>query len=170
MGVSRPYRGVPGYPFSSRLSSFRQRQSVPWAIIRWGLLLNHLDLMQAQRIEVHGFLGVNLTPPAIGEVLQRLEDIVETPCVARVPQELGDSVRFKSADVRRVAHGAQHPLGGDRVLPGALAVPRERAAEVPGPRPVHAAVHEHVPDLFCAEFLDVILGGLVGTMFRKAFG
>jgi len=31
--------GVAAYPFSSRLTSFRKRQSVPWASIFWGLLL-----------------------------------------------------------------------------------------------------------------------------------
>jgi hypothetical protein len=37
--LGRPCRGVSRYPFSSRFSSLRKRQSVPWAMIFWGVAL-----------------------------------------------------------------------------------------------------------------------------------
>jgi hypothetical protein len=37
--LSLLHRCLPRYPFSSFFSALRKRQSVPWAMIFWGLLL-----------------------------------------------------------------------------------------------------------------------------------
>ena len=58
---------APGdHPFSSFFSSFRKRQSVPWAMIFCGRRLDHPGLVQAQGIEAHRVLGVVLAPLAVG--------------------------------------------------------------------------------------------------------
>ena len=63
----------PLHAFSSRLSSFRKRQSVPSAMILLRARLDHAHLVQPQRVEAQRVLGVELAPAGVRQLVQRLE-------------------------------------------------------------------------------------------------
>ena len=50
------------YAFSSRLRSFRKRQSVPSAIITVGARLDHVDLVQPECVDTQRALRVKFAP------------------------------------------------------------------------------------------------------------
>ena len=142
------------HAFSSRLSSFRKRQSVPSAMILLRARLDHADLVQAQRVEAHRVLGVVLAPLVVGDLVQRLEGIVVAACV-KPPSTSCRATRSGSATQRSAALriGAHHALGRDRILADELAVARQHAAEVLRPGLVQGAVDDHVADVPGAQLL-----------------
>ena len=62
--------------FSSRLSWLKKRQSVPVGEERVRAGLDHADLVEAQRVEAHRVLGVELAPAGEWQLGQRLERVV----------------------------------------------------------------------------------------------
>src|SRR5262245_49197694 len=115
--------------------------------------LDHPDLMQPQGVEAYGVLRVILAPMIVGGLLHGLQGVVVLLCKALVHDEVGGVVGLQGADIGRFQNGAQRPFGGHRVPLHELAVRDRDAAKVLGPRAVHTAVDDHVPDLPCPQLL-----------------
>src|SRR4029450_10116738 len=84
--------------------------------------LDQADLMQAQRIEAYGVLGIILPPAIIGDLLHRLQGVIVARGEALLHEELRRAVRCEGTDVGRFQDGAQRALGGDGILPDKLPV------------------------------------------------
>ena len=112
------------HAFSSRLSSLRKRQSVPSARSLLGLDLIMPGLVQAQRVEAHGVLGVELAPLGVRNLGQRLERVlvalVNPPSTSCCATRSGSAAQI----VGGLEHGAQEALGGNRMIADEVPVAR----------------------------------------------
>ena len=64
-------------------------------------------LVQVQRIEAHGVLGIGLPPAMIWDLLHRLQGVVIARGEALLHDELGRALRFEGADVSRFQEDTQ---------------------------------------------------------------
>src|SRR5436190_7898475 len=147
------------YRTASRLTSALQLllelvDEPPVGAVRDDLLgarLDHPDLVQAQGVEADRVLGVEIAPPAVRDLLHRLQRVlVAVPLVGNQPRR---SVGLGRAEVGRLEDGAEGALARRRVLTDELPVPGGNAAEVLRPRPVDPTVHDHVADLLRPQLL-----------------
>ena len=104
------------HAFSSRLSSLRKRQSVPSARSCVRARLDHADLVEAQRVEAHRVLGIELAPAVVGQLRQRLERVFVARREPAIDQTLRGPLRLGGADVGGLEDGTQKALGGDRMI------------------------------------------------------
>src|SRR5262249_14799636 len=111
-----------------------------------GAALDYPHLVQAQSDEAHRILRVIFTPAVIGNILHHLEDIVVVWRESLVHDRLGGPFRLEGADVRRLQHGTEHSLGGDRMPLDKLPVSEYQAAEVLEPGSVGPGIDHHVSD------------------------
>ena len=104
------------HAFSSRLSSFEEAPVGALGEERVRARLDHADLVQAQRVEAHRVLGVELAPSVVGQLGQRLERVVVALGEPAIDQPLRGPLRLGGAEVGSLEDGAQVALGGDRVV------------------------------------------------------
>src|SRR5262245_17366067 len=118
-----------------------------------GARLDDAGLVQPERIEAHGLLGVVLPPPAVRHVLHGLQRIVialrETP----LHDGAGHALRLQSADLIGLEDRPQSPLGRHRVLADEVPVGHHATTEILGPGTVGRRIDHDAPDLLRAELL-----------------
>ena len=121
----RGSRALPvAHAFSSRLSSFRKRQSVPSAMSLLGVASIMSDLVQPERVEPQRVLRVELAPDVVGQLGQRLERVVVVLREAAIDQAPRGPLRLGGADIGGLEDGAHRALGRDRMVPDELRVAR----------------------------------------------
>ena len=145
------------HAFSSRLSSFRKRQSVPSAMSCVGARLDHADLVQPKREEAQRVLGVELAPAGVRDLGQRLQRVVVALREPALDQTLRGLLRLGGADSLALRRARSDALGGDRMIADELPVADHHAAEVLRPWLVGGGVEDHATDLAGAQLLR--LGG-----------
>src|SRR5215813_2157208 len=111
------------------------------------------DLVQPQRVEAHGVLGVVLAPLVVGQFAQSLQRIVVPRGEAAIDNLPRDALRLGGAEIRRFEDGTNHALGRDRIVSDIIAVARQYAAKVLRPRAVERAVEDDAPDTLGAQLL-----------------
>ena len=141
------------HAFSSRLSSFRKRQSVPSAMIFCGLALDHAQLVQPQRIEADRVFGVVFPPGAVGVLGQRLQRIVIAFGEAAIDDQPRRHFGLAGAQIGGFQDGADHALRRHRISCGIVPVRRQHAAEILRPGPVRGGPEDHMADLARVQFL-----------------
>ena len=142
---------------SSRFSSLRKRQSVPSARSAFGLDLIMPTSWRRSAKNRDRILRVELTPPVVRQLGQRLKRVIVSTGKPGIDQELCRPVRLRGADIGSLQDGAQISLGGDRMRAHELAVAERDAAEILGPRPVRDSIEDHATDLARTQLLR--LGG-----------
>src|SRR6266851_7718587 len=120
-----------------------------------GARLDHSRLVEPERVEAHCIGWVILPPPGVGNLLQGLHRIGVGLHKAPLYEGPSDPIRLEGAHVCRLREGAQHPLGGRRVLLGALNVRYRHAAEILGPGPILSGAYDHMSDFSCPELLGI---------------
>jgi hypothetical protein len=135
------------------LSSFKKRQSVPSARISFGVEENHAHLVQPKRVEPQGVLGVVFAPAVVGDLVQRLQRVVEAPGEPGVDQLSRGLLRLGGAEVRGLENGPQVTLGGDRMTSDEVPSAVRRAAEVVRPGLVRGRAEDHSTHLAGAQLL-----------------
>src|SRR5258705_8652312 len=80
-----------------------------------GARLDHPDFAQAQRIEMHRVLGVELAPAAVWQLPDRLEGVVVVLCQSLGDDSLRHLLGRQSAQVGRFHDRPEGALGRDRV-------------------------------------------------------
>src|SRR2546425_1365104 len=140
-------------PLQSLLQLIEKAPVGPLGDDRVRAALNDPRLVQAERVETDGVLGVVLPPFAVRDLLQGLQGVVVV--VAPVGDPPGGALGLEGAEVGGLQDGPYRPLGGDGLLADELAMPRDHAAEVLRPRAIHAAVDHDVADLLRAERLRI---------------
>src|SRR5215470_14620581 len=109
--------------------------------------LDHHGLVQAQREEAHGVLGVELPPFAPRNLSKGLERKVIARRVAAVNQHLGCPLRLERADRPRLQDCSGSPLSSNGIPSDKIAVRSDHAAEILGPGSVESGVDQDVADL-----------------------
>src|SRR2546428_4335593 len=89
--------------------------------------LHHTDLVEPQRIEAHGVLGVVLAPLGVWEPTDRFERILIALGVAAIDDQARCPPGLERADVGRLQDRAYRPLGGHGMPSDELAVARDDA-------------------------------------------
>src|SRR5262249_8995195 len=92
--------------------------------------LDHADLMQARAVDAPGVSRIVLPPPAVGDLLQRLEGVLIAGRDPPVHKKPGSSFRLAATDVRCLQDGTEHSLCGYWMLLDELPVRDHHAAEV----------------------------------------
>src|SRR5712692_3142925 len=117
--------------------------------------LHHADLVEPQRIEAHGVLGVVVAPLGVWEPTDRFERIVIALGVAPIDDESRCAPGVERAEVGRLQDRAYCSLRGHGMPSDELTVARDDATEVLRPRAVDGAIDDHVTDFFRPEFLRI---------------
>src|SRR2546426_8769803 len=118
-------------------------------LLRGGL--DHPRLVETEGIEPHGVLGVVLAPPAVRNLLHRLERVLVL--VAAVGDQSSRFRRFQRAKVRRLQDRAQRPFRRDGMLANECLVRADDAAEVLRPWAIRAAADDDVADILRPKLL-----------------
>src|SRR5262245_62869795 len=92
--------------------------------------LDHADLVQAQRVEAHRVLRVELAPAIVGKLPKRLQRVIVLRRPAAIDQTSRSPFRVGGADVSGLEDGSQKALGGDRMVLDKVPGTVQHAAEV----------------------------------------
>src|SRR5438552_1232199 len=126
------------YRTASRLTSALQLllelvDEPPVGAVRDDLLGIRLDdsrFVQAQRVEPHSILDFILAPPAVWNLLHRLERVVVALREATLHDDAGGALGFQCADLVGLHDRPQGALGCHRVLVDKVVVGHHPTAEV----------------------------------------
>src|SRR5712664_1194979 len=117
--------------------------------------LDHSRLVESERVEAHRVGRVVFPPFGVGNLLEGLQRIGVGLHKAPVYEGASNPIRLKGAQVGRLLEGAQHPLGGHRVLLGKVSVRHRHAAEILRPGSILGGAYDHMTDLSGPELLGI---------------
>src|SRR6266446_6963105 len=126
---------------------FQLIQEAPVGALGHDLLwagFDHPGLVKSEGVEAHRVFRIVLPPDGIADLLHCPKGVGVVRCEPLVHDEPRGPFRLEGAHVGRLQDRPHRTLRGYRVRPDEFPIAGHDAAEIPCPRPIHAAVDHEV--------------------------